>query len=83
MKTLPLSRCGEKENLSWPLFCSNRRKETAKRESSAREPLESDQNNLRRILDSLDAGAYVTDMETCEILYINRHLRYICGDVEG
>lgn len=83
MKTLPLSRCGEKENLSGPLFCSNRRKETAKRESSAREPLESDQNNLRRILDSLDAGAYVTDMETCEILYINRHLRDICDDVEG
>ncbi|OPY75532.1 MAG: hypothetical protein A4E65_03514 [Syntrophorhabdus sp. PtaU1.Bin153] len=33
------------------------------------------------VLDSLDAGVYVTDMDTFEILFINEYTRRIFGDV--
>ncbi len=35
------------------------------------------------VLDSLDAGVYVADMETHEILFVNRHMRSLYGDVVG
>jgi signal transduction histidine kinase len=44
---------------------------------------ESDIGNFRRILECLDAGACVIDMDTCEILYMNPYGKRIFGDVEG
>lgn len=38
---------------------------------------------LTSILDSLNAVVYVADMETFEILYANKYLRDIMGDVTG
>ncbi len=35
------------------------------------------------VLDSLDAVVYVTDMQTYEILFANKHLKSIFGSVEG
>ncbi|OPY13096.1 MAG: Sporulation kinase E [Syntrophus sp. PtaB.Bin001] len=44
---------------------------------------EADPGKLRLVLDCLDAGACVIDMETCEILYMNSYGQRIFGDVEG
>ncbi len=38
---------------------------------------------LITVLDSLDAGVYVSDMETYEILFLNNYLKEIYGDVAG
>jgi two-component system response regulator HydG len=38
---------------------------------------------LLTVLDSLDAGVYVADMESFEILFVNRSLREQFGDVSG
>ena len=35
------------------------------------------------LLDSIDASIYVTDIKTNEILYANKYLRNIFGDIEG
>lgn len=39
--------------------------------------------SITMVLDSLDALVYVTDMDTNEILYINRYGREIWGDAKG
>ncbi len=35
------------------------------------------------VLDSIDAIIYVSDMETYEVLYLNRYARKLFGDIEG
>jgi len=52
--------------------------------------IKANHNNLREsearvrlIMDSLDALVYVADMQTYEVLFINRHGRKIFGDVTG
>lgn len=41
------------------------------------------QESLFMILDSIDAFIYVADMETYEILFVNKHIRDFWGDVLG
>jgi len=41
------------------------------------------QGQLLAILDSLDAGVYVADMQTHEVLYVNSYTRKLFGDVTG
>jgi len=45
--------------------------------------LKQSQEQLLTILDSLEAIVYVTDMKTNEILFINKYVRDIFGDIEG
>ena len=39
--------------------------------------------SITTILDSLDASVYVADMDTYELLYINKYGRDIFGDIQG
>ena len=48
-----------------------------------RRTLSHNEARFRLIMDSLDALVYVADMQTYEILFINRHGRKIFGDVTG
>jgi PAS domain S-box-containing protein len=48
-----------------------------------RRTLSDNEARFRLIMDSLDALVYVADMQTYEILFINRHGREIFGDVTG
>ncbi|MBU0674116.1 MAG: PAS domain-containing protein [Proteobacteria bacterium] len=41
------------------------------------------QHKIMKILDSLDAAVYVTDMESHELLFVNQYIRDIFGDIEG
>jgi signal transduction histidine kinase len=45
--------------------------------------LEESHERLLTVLDSLDAVVYVADMETYEILFVNKYLRNLVGDVVG
>ncbi len=45
--------------------------------------LKESHERLLTVLDSLDAVVYVADMDTYEILFINRSTRDLFGDVEG
>jgi PAS domain S-box-containing protein len=45
--------------------------------------IEDGHQRLLTVLDSLDAGVYVTDLETYEVLFLNQYLRDIFGDVVG
>lgn len=53
-----------------------------KRKQSERRLRESHERFLT-LLDSLDAAVYVVDMETYEILFANKYIRDIFGDVKG
>jgi PAS domain S-box-containing protein len=48
-----------------------------------RKNLSDSEARFRLIMDSLDALVYVADLQTYEILFINRHGRMIFGDVTG
>ena len=50
--------------------------------SAQRQILDSEER-LATILDSLDASVYVAEINTHEVLFINRHLRDTVGDVVG
>jgi two-component sensor histidine kinase len=45
--------------------------------------LEQLHEQLLTILDSLDAAVYVADIETLELLFINKYIRDIFGDIKG
>jgi PAS domain S-box-containing protein len=45
--------------------------------------LKESHERLLTVLDSLDAVVYVADMETYEILFVNKYLRNLFGDVVG
>ncbi len=49
----------------------------------AEQQLRDSHKRLLRVLDSLDAVVYVSTMDSYEILYANRQLTEICGDVTG
>ena len=45
--------------------------------------IEDGHQRLLTVLDSLEAGVYVTDLESYEILFLNKYLRDIFGDAVG
>ncbi|NIO69950.1 MAG: PAS domain-containing protein, partial [Anaerolineae bacterium] len=45
--------------------------------------LKESHERLLTVLDSLEAAVYVADMETYEILFVNKYLRNLFGDVVG
>jgi PAS domain S-box-containing protein len=49
----------------------------------AEEQLQGSHERFMMVLDSLDAGVYVADMDTYEILFVNKYIRDIFGDVVG
>lgn len=50
---------------------------------SAEEALQESHKRLTSVLDGLNAVVYVADMKTYEVLYTNKHLLDIFGDVTG
>jgi len=69
---------------SYAILLSSRYNKTQEREVEikTRELKESHQR-LLTVLDSLDAAVHVSDMETYEILFANRYLTDLFGDVVG
>ncbi len=49
----------------------------------AEEALKQAHERFLTVLDSLDAGVYVADMDTYEVLFANQYMRDAFGDVEG
>jgi len=49
----------------------------------AEDALVKSHGNLQSIIDNIDAVVYVADMETYEVLLINRYVRDMFGDIEG
>ncbi len=49
----------------------------------AEEALRQSHDRLTTILDSLEAVVYVADMQTYEILFLNRYARDVMGDITG
>jgi len=61
--------------------------ELLKKEVSERkhgeEEIKASQERLITILDSLDAIVYVADIKTYEIIFVNKYVRDLFGDIEG
>ncbi len=57
------------------------------RDISGRKKAENERNaaiaRFQTLVDSLDALVYVADMESCEVLFINKYGREIWGDITG
>ena len=51
--------------------------------SQAKERAEEAHDRLLSVLDSIDAIIYVADMQTYELLFVNRYTRQIFGDITG
>ncbi len=49
----------------------------------AEEALRQSHERLISVFDSLDAGVYVADLETYELLFVNKHARDMFGDIVG
>lgn len=45
--------------------------------------LQESHNRLRLVLDSLEAAVYVADINTYEVLFANKYIKNIVGDIEG
>jgi len=58
------------------------RQEIAK-DAASKSELESSHNMLLKVLDGLDALVYVADMQTHELLFLNKFARNIFGDATG
>ena len=68
--------------LAWLAVLRSARRHVTERNEAEREQAAS-LDRFRSVMDSLDATVYVADMETYEVLFINRYLREIFGDIEG
>jgi len=51
--------------------------------SQAKDRAEEAHDRLLSVLDSIDAIIYVADMQTCELLFVNRYTRDLFGDITG
>ena len=49
----------------------------------AADALRESHERFKTVMDSLDAGVYVADMETYEILFVNKYMSNLFGDVVG
>ena len=66
------------------IFLSHKATKSIIAQASAKtRDIEDGHERLLTVLDSLDAGVYVTDLETYEILFLNKYLRDIFGDAVG
>ena len=61
----------------------HREKLRADAEHKAREAMQRSNQCLSTIMDSMDAAVYIADMDTCELLFVNKTLKNIFGDIEG
>jgi len=52
-------------------------------QNTTRTATQIDQQKLLKILDSLQAIVYVADMQSYELLFVNRYARDLFGDIEG
>ncbi len=69
---------------SYALLMSYRHSKMLEKEVAAKTAeLKESHSRLLTVLDSLDASVYVADMKTHEILFVNKHLRDLLGDVLG
>ncbi|MDH3825797.1 MAG: sigma 54-interacting transcriptional regulator [Desulfobacterales bacterium] len=66
------------------IFLSHKATKSIIAQASAKtRDIEDGHQRLLTVLNSLDAGVYVTDLETYEVLFLNKYLRDIFGDVIG
>jgi PAS domain S-box-containing protein len=49
----------------------------------AQEALQESEERFATVMNSIEAIMYVADMETYEVLFVNRHTRNLFGDIEG
>ncbi|MBI5102240.1 MAG: response regulator [Nitrospirae bacterium] len=62
---------------------NNELKGTIENLRKAEDALSKSHANLQTIIDNIDAVVYVSDMQTYEVLLINKYVRDMLGDIEG
>ena len=55
----------------------------ANAEHKAKEALQRSNQCLSTIMNRMDASVYIADMDTCELLFVNKTLKNMFGDVKG
>jgi PAS domain S-box-containing protein len=62
---------------------SEKTKSTKRNRTASSSPSTTNYEFLKSILDSIDTLIYVADMETCEVLFLNKYGKKIWGNIEG
>ncbi|MDY0384806.1 ATP-binding protein [Trichlorobacter sp.] len=67
----------------WSLFDISERKQAEQSLQQAKQELQDSHQRLLTVLNALDAIVYVADMQTYELLYINKQVQETHGDIVG
>lgn len=67
----------------WSLFDISERKQAEQELQQAKQELQDSHNRLLTVLNALDAIVYVADMQTFELLFVNKHVQDAFGDIVG
>ena len=67
----------------WSLFDISERKQAEQQLQQAKQELQASHERLLTILNALDAVVYVADMQTHELLFVNKHVEDVFGNIVG
>ena len=67
----------------WSAIDITERKQAEQQLQQAREALQASHERLLTVLNALDAVVYVADMQTYELLFVNKHVQDAFGDIIG
>jgi PAS domain S-box-containing protein len=67
----------------WSLFDISERKQAEQDLQQAKQELQNSHERLLTVLNALDAVVYVADMQTYELLFVNKHVQDAFGDIVG
>ncbi|MGE3550649.1 MAG: transporter substrate-binding domain-containing protein, partial [Geobacter sp.] len=67
----------------WSLFDISERKQAEQELQQAKQELQDSHQRLLTVLNALDAVVYVADMQTFELLFVNKHVQDSFGDIVG
>jgi len=67
----------------WSLFDISERKQAEQQLQQAKQQLQDSHERLLTVLNALDAVVYVADMQTHELLFVNKHVQDAFGDIVG
>jgi PAS domain S-box-containing protein len=67
----------------WSLFDISERKQAEQDLQQAKHELQDSHQRLLTVLNALDAIVYVADMQTYELLFVNKHVQDVFGDIVG
>ncbi|TAN41491.1 MAG: PAS domain-containing hybrid sensor histidine kinase/response regulator [Nitrospirae bacterium] len=62
---------------------NNELRETIEELTKAEDALTKSHSNLQAIIDNIEAVVYVSDMDTYEVLLVNKYVRDMFGDIQG